>query len=210
MVVPSAITDAASLLEALDDRPRDEVEAKAFDAAVWAAIGAVGAILVTDLSGFTRVTKQRGILQFLTIFRRCQVVCLPLIEQHKGVLLKQEADDFIVFFDDATDALACAVAMLKSMATLNKTMPEQDHISMCIGLEYGALLRLDDDAFGDTVNVAFKLGEDLATADEILIGNHAFERLRERSMDLSELVVSEPRSLDAGNVALQHRSIKLR
>src|SRR5688500_14851594 len=117
---PKKITTCESLLEALDQRPlNDAGAAKVFDDRVWAERGATGAILVTDLSGFTRITKQHGILHFLSIFRRCQRECVPLIGRYGGTLLKQEADDFIAFFDDAPPALECALHMLDAMGQLN-------------------------------------------------------------------------------------------
>jgi class 3 adenylate cyclase len=38
-----------------------------------------------------------------------------------------------------------------------------------MGIDYGRYLRLVDDVFGDTVNLAYKLGEDLAGRGEILV-----------------------------------------
>lgn len=211
MVSPKQITTADSLLEALDHRPIGNPAArKQFDDEVWAAVGATGAILVTDLSGFTRITKHHGIIHFLSIFRRCQRACLPLIESRGGVLLKQEADDFIAFFPDAPEAVRCALDMLEKTRELNRTLADDDRVFMCIGVEYGPLLRLTDDAFGDTVNVAFKLGEDVAESMEILIGKHAYDRINNAGFDLSSCIVSDMKSAVTGNVALAHHSIRLK
>lgn len=208
---PKEITTATSLLEALDARPsNDRAAQKTFDDEIWKQRGATGAILVTDLSGFTRITKAHGIIHFLAIFRRCQRACMPLIEKHYGKLLKQEADDFVVFFDAPGSALQCAIDMLAATRKLNETLPEEDKIYMCIGLEYGPLLRLDDDAFGDTVNVAFKLGEDVARPMEILIGKHAYDRITADGFDLSSCTVSELQSATTGAVAVAHHSIRLK
>jgi adenylate cyclase len=208
---PSRITTIDSLLSALDRRPiGDPAAAKQFDDDIWAQVGATGAILVTDLSGFTRITKHHGIIHFLSIFRRCQVACIPLIGKHGGILLKQEADDFIAFFPDAPPAVSCALEMLSTTRELNKTLREEDRLYMCIGVEYGPLLRLTDDAFGDAVNVAFKLGEDIAEPDEILIGRHAYDRVRNLGLDLGGYNVSDLKSATTGNVALAHHSIRLK
>jgi class 3 adenylate cyclase len=47
---------------------------------------------------------------------------------------------------------------------------------LCIGIGFGRILQLDDDAFGDEVNLAYKLGEDIAKGREILITASAAER----------------------------------
>lgn len=208
MVLPTEITTAASLLEALDHRSTDPATAKAFDEAVWKCCGAEGAMLVTDLSGFTKITKQYGIIHFLAIFRRCQVACLPKIEKHGGTLLKQEADDFIVLFPDAPQAIAAAIDMLHATHAINETLAPEDRVHMCIGIEYGSLLRLHDDAYGDAVNVAFKLGEDIARPDEILVGSTAYERARRAQFDFSPVTVSEKLVESSGNVPLEHYSLR--
>ena len=92
---PKHITDTRSLLDALDHRGDDPESRTAFDEAVWASRGREGAILVTDLSGFTKQTKRHGILHFLQVFRRCEVTCMPILARFGGVLMKQEADDLI-------------------------------------------------------------------------------------------------------------------
>ena len=76
--------------------------------------------------------------------------------------------------------------MLETSRVLNETLEEDDRSYMCIGIEYGSLLRLADDAFGDPVNIAFKLGEDVAEPNEILIGNTAFDRARNTGFDFSK------------------------
>ncbi|MCK6550523.1 adenylate/guanylate cyclase domain-containing protein [Myxococcota bacterium] len=208
---PHVITTAASLLEALDARPLDPPAAAEFDAAIWKERGAEGAVLVTDLSGFTRVTKNRGILHFLAMFRRCQRVCLPILDAHGGVLLKQEADDFIVLFPDVTEALDAAIEMLGAMRRMNDALPEADRVYMCIGIEWGPLIRLDDDAFGDTVNVAFKLGEDVADSNEILVGQAGHARAVAAGYDLAtRCTVSAERVATTGHVHLRYHALRLK
>jgi adenylate cyclase len=210
VVKPEQITTAASLLAALDHRGDDPEAAKAFDEAIWKARGAEAAMLVTDLSGFTRITKKHGILHFLAMFRRCQVACLPLLEKYGGVLLKQEADDFIAAFADVPEALHAALAMFGAVRAINEKLAEDDRFYMCVGIEFGTLLRLDDDAFGDAVNVAFKLGEDIAEPNEILLGVNAYTRARDSGFDFSRCVVDGPRIAERGNVPLEHYSIRLK
>ena len=92
------ISTTQSLLEALDERGQTPEERKSFDDEVWRQRGAKGAILVTDLSGFTRATKTHGVIHFLSIFRRFQNSCGPLLEKNGGHLFKQEADDLLLSF----------------------------------------------------------------------------------------------------------------
>ena len=63
---------------------------------------------MTDLSGFTRLTKKHGILHFLSVFGRAIRLASPHIADNKGTLLKTAADNMIAVFPDRKDALAAA------------------------------------------------------------------------------------------------------
>lgn len=203
------IRTTASLIEALADYPAESERRKAFDEAIWAARGREAAILVTDLSGFTRLTKKHGILHFLAVFARCEKTCMPVVHDFGGELMKHEADDLICIFDDGIQAIGAALGMLKACADLNASLDEDDHVNLCVGVEHGRLLRLDDDAFGDPVNVAFKLGEDIAEPGEILVGPTAYELARSKDFDFSNVAIDGPRSVEAGKVALEHFSMRI-
>lgn len=204
------ITDLRSLLETLEKRIGTPEERKAFDEAVWAKCGTEGAVLATDLSGFTRLTRAYGVLHFLAIFRRCQRLCVPLINKHGGSLLKQEADDLIGLFVDPESAILAAIDMLRVCEGSNQGVGDHDdHLRLCIGIDYGTFLKLTDDAFGDPVNVAYKLGEDMAEPGEILVGQRAFEKARANGLDLAGIQVEGPISETAGGVNLVHYSLRL-
>lgn len=204
------ITTVASLLEALDHRGDDLLSRQTFDQRIWEECGQKGAILVTDLSGFTRLTKKHGILHFLAVFRRCERLCLPVIPQYGGALMKHEADDLIVIFPTAAQAIGAGLEMLRVTAVANQALELDDQIGMCIGVESGTLIRLQDDAFGDPVNVAFKLGEDVASRGELLIGPKAWQEATAANFDFRSYRVDGPRKVEAGQVELEHYAVMLR
>lgn len=198
------IDDAHSLFLALDRRAEAPA---AFDAAVWDRVGAEGAILVTDLSGFTKTTRAHGILHFLWTFRRFQNRCLPLIEAFGGSLLKQEADDLFGAFPSGQAAIGCGIAMLREVEAMNEGAPPEARVGLSLGVEWGRMLRLADDAFGDPVNVAFKLGEDMAEPGELLVGHGAFAHAA--GFDWAGCEVSAPRRTEIGGVVVEHYAVRL-
>lgn len=146
--------------------------------ALWAELGTQRAVLISDLSGFTRITRSHGLLQFLAVFKRAMKLGCAEVERHGGRFLKSDADNLFALFDSAGAAAACAQAMLGSAAEENARVPDvAGHVRFCIGLGFGQVLELEDDAFGDPVNIAFKLGEDVAAAGEILLSSEAAEDL---------------------------------
>ena len=204
------ITTSRSLFEALDDRGSTAAERKAFDDEVWAQRGAEGAILVTDLSGFTRVTKEHGIVQFLALFRKFQALCGPTIEANGGQLLKQEADDLFGLFSNATQAISSAKNMLEKLREHNASALPEEQIGLSVGIDFGQYIRLTDDAYGDPVNVAFKLGEDIANRNEIRIGKSAYEQVKDSRELLSAFDLQGPVSVEASGNALEHYILTLK
>ena len=54
--------------------------------------------------------------------------------------------------------------------------PPEEQITIAIGIDHGDLLLIDEaDFFGDPVNTACKLGEDVAAEGETLVTARAFE-----------------------------------
>ena len=72
-------------------------------------------------------------------------------------------------------------------------------IDACIGIAQGrALVLPGQDLFGDCVNIAAKLGEDLAQPGEILVAMHAFSRI-----DTRETYVSEGMKVEVSGLAIE-------
>lgn len=166
------------LYRKLDRRLDDPSIGERQDAEIWAELGVDRALLVLDLSGFTRITKRRGILHFLAVYRRAMRVVLPAIARADGRVVKREADNVIATFFEASAALRAAGEIVDESARLDAGLGEDDRVYPCLGLGFGRVLELTDDVFGDQVNLAFKLGEDVAGRREILLTEAAMAALR--------------------------------
>ncbi|HYE01569.1 MAG TPA: adenylate/guanylate cyclase domain-containing protein [Alphaproteobacteria bacterium] len=167
--------------------------------AIWEEFGATMAPLVLDMSGFSRLTKAHGIVHYLAMVRRMHLASEPLVEAHRGHVVKFEADNLFAVFYSADDALACALAINDRLAEMNAETEDSRDIAVCIGIDWGRLLLVPwKDFFGDTVNIACKLGEDLAGPGEILISRTAAEtltrteglRLEPRDLAISDLRIA--------------------
>ena len=104
------------------------------------------------------------------VLAQAEQLLLPIIESHDGILLKVEGDSYLVIFRNPHKAVACAVAMQRSLREYNEDRAPETQVLLCVGLGYGDVLRIGDtDVFGAEVNAASKLGEDTAGAYEILV-----------------------------------------
>ena len=142
------------------------------------------------MCGFSRLTMRHGITHFLAMIRRLQQIVRPVVEAAQGRIVKTEADNVFATFADVPDALAAARNILEQLAAANVFLPEDWDLHASIGIGYGPLLRIGDrDLFGSELNLASKLGEDIAGPEEILLSEAAHARMDPGALDVEELSV---------------------
>jgi len=127
-------------------------------------------LLVSDMSGFTRITKEDGICHFLMLTKQMQAMCIPLIESFGGTLVKVEADNLFVIF--SSPHLAVMASMHCQAATMkhNEGKRKNDQLLLSMSVVHGPLFHIPGvDLFGGIVPMGFQLGEDLAGKSETLV-----------------------------------------
>jgi len=138
------------------------------------------AIMVIDSCGFSRSVRQHGIVNYLARLERLERLIAPMIDGHGGRVLRVEADNVFALFPDAGSAVRCAAEVQRSVEIANEPLPAASEIYIAIGVGYGRVLLIgDDDAYGDEMNIACKLGEDLAERGEVLLTVSAHDALGE-------------------------------
>jgi class 3 adenylate cyclase len=150
-------------------------------------------ILVGDMAGFTRRVVADGIVHFLALIHEMREMCCAIIEAHQGTCLKVDADNIFAAFSAPQQGLGAALTIQRALLGLNADRPEKDRVEICIGLAHGPVLVVGrEDAWGYAVNVASKLGEDLAGPNEILADQSLLpwlepegHRIEARSISLS-------------------------
>ncbi len=165
-------SSAARLWKLIDERIKVGSDTTVIDQRIWDLFGEEWSIMFTDLAGFSRQVAKFGILHFLQIIHEQKQLLLPIVEKHDGVLIKIEADSFLILFKKPTGAISCAIEMQRVCQATNKRRAPEEHIVLCVGLGHGRILKIgDEDVYGQEVNLASKLGEDTAAGDEILATN---------------------------------------
>ena len=171
------------------------------DPTAWAPFRDRASVLITDLSGFTRLTCDLGIEKIAAVIYGMRRVALPLLNSCGGVLVKYDADDLFASFKDPVEALRCAASLrdLLDGGTLN--LPAE--VKICMGIGWGDILWWGEgDLYGEEVNFASKLGEDTAKAGEILLTEAASE---ECLRQIPTLVLVPQPPLDIGGRPLPYR-----
>lgn len=160
----------ARLWDLIELRTKPDADTDAVDRRIWDLFGERWAIMFTDLSGFSRQAAKFGITHFLQIIHEKKKMLLPIVAAHDGILLKVEADSFLIIFRRPDRALQCAIEMQRRCQLTNERRLPEEQIVLCLGIGYGDVLRVGDhDVWGREVNAASKLGEDTAGPNEILV-----------------------------------------
>jgi adenylate cyclase len=153
-------------------------ERHTIEASLWDEFGAEYAIFVLDMSGFSLLTRKYGIVHYLSMVRRMQRTTEPIVKSYGGFMIKYEADNCFAVFPDPLSAVNAAIAMQHAFSAENLLTSEDLDIHISCGIDYGKILIVGhEDCFGDPVNRASKMGEDLAVAGEILVTKEAMQMI---------------------------------
>jgi adenylate cyclase len=139
------------------------------------------AVVFTDTADFTVRTLRDGILHFLMVFDEVVGGLDGVARRHGGEILKVEADSLLLRFDDPVRACHAVRGMELFLRGRNRTRPANEQLRFSYGIGYGDLLDLDGDLFGLEVNLASKLGEDLARPGQALLTSSATQALDART-----------------------------
>lgn len=139
------------------------------------------AILALDMVGFSRLTIEYGIIHYLAMIHQMAQGAIPAVKSNGGKIIKLEADNLFAVFDKPSQALEASFDIFRAFNAINSVVPTERDIFGSIGIGYGETLIIDDkDMFGSEMNLACKLGEDLAEKNEILLTPAAFMALPAR------------------------------
>ena len=131
----------------------------------------------SDMSGFSRICKEEGILHFLSLVKMMQSIMLPLLEARGGELIKVAADNLFVVFDDPKQAVRAAWDCKTAAKRFSAGKRANDSIKLSVGIAMGDMWVVGGaDVFGDAAHVAFKLGEDISSK-EVLIDQNVYNCL---------------------------------
>ena len=173
------------LFELIEQRLKPGSDLEAIDKKIWAMFGETWAVLCSDMSGFTRRTEEFGIIHFLSLIFEMRRLLSPIVLSYNGLMIKTEADNLFAIFREPDQAVLCAMEMHQATARYNESKTTDYKIAVCIGIGYGEILKLgDEDCFGNEVNRSFKLGEDIARANETLLTANTYEAVKDME-DLS-------------------------
>ena len=119
------------------------------------------AIAFLDLTGYTRLTEERGDRAAAELAGRLTEIVYDLAQQHGGRPVKLLGDGVMFHFPDPPQGVRCALELVDRI-------PEAGLPRARVGLHSGPVVFQNGDYFGRTVNVAARIG-DYARPGEVLV-----------------------------------------
>ena len=165
----------------LHQRNTNPDSAATIDAEIHANYVERYAVLILDMSGFSRLTMKHGIIHFLAMVQRLEDIITPIVANHQGRVFKQEADNVFALFSSVEQAMDASVQLLDTLAIANQTTHPDQSLHASLGIGYGDLICITHedqicDVYGHEMNLASKLGEDVGEPGEIWLTTAAYKQ----------------------------------
>lgn len=146
------------------------------------------AVLFADMIGFTSLCARQSPEKTFTLLREFHQRLAAQVFAADGTLDKYIGDGLMATFGtpdrgqfDATNALRCATAMVRTIDDLNRQRREsgEPEVGVAIGIHYGRALlgnvgderRLEFATIGDTVNIASRLEQLARRLDAVIVAS---------------------------------------
>ncbi len=168
-------TEFDSLITSFADETNAD-KAELIRQSIWQRFGTEGTVFISDMASFSSTSRKLGVCHFLKLIHRTRQIIGPIITASNGKLLKFDADNCYAYFKKTDDAIRAAFDVNAALFDSNDTFGLEEQVFLSVGIDYGRILLIGDvDFYGDPVNTASKLGEDLAIHAETLVTERAIK-----------------------------------
>ncbi len=169
----------------------DADKAEAIRQGIWERFGTEGTVFISDMASFSSTSRKLGVCHFLKLIHRTRQLVGPVVERNNGTLIKCDADNCYAFFKEPDDAINASFDISAELYKLNDAFGMSEQIFLSMGIDYGRVLLVDNvEFYGDPVNTASKLGEDLAVRAETLVTERALQHANFEIPELAERMVA--------------------
>ena len=141
-------------------------------------------LMFSDIEGSTQRNESLGDQAWVALLERHNRLVERTVADHRGHVVKNQGDGFMIAFAEPADAVQCSLAIQRA---LQENPERYDAIRVRIGIHVGTSVRRGDDLFGRNVAMAARIA-DLAAGGEILVSGE----VRESVAAADGIVFDEP------------------
>ncbi len=119
----------------------------------------LAAIVAADVAGYSRLMREDETGTMTAVSEMRDGLIAPSVMAHGGRIVKLMGDGTLVEFASAVEAMLSAVDIQTKLAERRSNGAETPPMLLRIGINVGDVLVVDNDVYGDGVNVAARLQE---------------------------------------------------
>jgi adenylate cyclase len=146
-------------------------------------------IMAADLAAYSRLmaADEEGVVSRLRAI--WSEVVKPMVRQSDGRVVKTMGDGFLAEFQSPVEAVRAALAIQEAMDARETARPEEERLRFRIGVHVGDVVTVEQDIFGDAVNVSARL-EAIAPVGGICLSRSARDQVKGR-IDVEQHPIGE-------------------
>lgn len=138
------------------------------------------AVVFVDLSSSTALFESIGDESATNLVHTITKDIAQHLELHHGRVVKFLGDGVLAIFEQADWVVKACLLLNKMLIETEESVSQAllglDRISVRVGIDYGTIVEVEDDVYGDTVNVASRILS-LAKPGELMMTGAVFEQL---------------------------------
>ncbi|MFC1840262.1 adenylate/guanylate cyclase domain-containing protein [Thermodesulfobacteriota bacterium] len=116
------------------------------------------AILFADIAKSTTLYETLGNTKAKSLIGHCLSLLARITAQYDGTVIKTIGDEIMCTFPSADQAVGAAITMNRELEQLLiSDMPGVIPPNIYVGIQYGPVIREENDVFGDAVNVSARM-----------------------------------------------------
>jgi len=141
-------------------------------------------VLVSDMSGFTKLTRKHGAVHFTSIIARNRQICHPILRRNGACFIATEGDNFIVVFPTVVGAALAACEMQQTVTHWNNGLsPEREHFALTlngVGVHCGKgpIVDICGKLHGKTSDNAYTLGEEMCDKGSVAFSQAVVDKIK--------------------------------
>jgi adenylate cyclase len=147
-------------------------------------------LVFSDIEGSTQRNAAIGDSQWVRLLERHNRLIARHVAEHRGYVVKNQGDGFMLAFREPVDAVRCCLAVQRALRD------DADGIRVRMGAHVGTSVRRGDDLFGLDVAMASRVA-DTAAGGEIVVSYAMWEAVQ----GLDGIVFDAPRSVELKGLA---------
>lgn len=142
-------------------------------------------LVFSDIEGSTERNAALGDREWVKLLDKHNEVIARLVADHRGYVVKNQGDGFMLAFSEPLDAVRCCIAVQQALQR------DSPGIRVRMGAHVGTSVRRGDDLFGLDVAVASRIA-DTADGGEIVVS----EAVRDAVRNVDGVVFEPPRRVE--------------